>query len=95
MTWAVAPWKRSDGADRMRNHLFAEAILEREVSPGFVQIIERVKVEATNAYERPSYRLLHVLDGHARIANLHDTLKETKAGADRFVEVASRPKATS
>jgi capsule polysaccharide export protein KpsE/RkpR len=77
-------WKRSDGSDRLRNHLHAEAIYERKVGD-VTQIIERVRVSPTNAYERASYRLLEVIGDKATITALTDTLKEARAKADRHV----------
>lgn len=77
-------WKRGDLADRIRNHLFAEAIYERQVGDT-LQVIERVRLRGfeTNAYARSSYRLVEVRDGKARIVFLDDTLRDTRRRADR------------
>ena len=76
-------WKRGDLTDRIHNHVYAEAIYQRQVGDD-EQVIERVRLQPTNAYERSSYRLVEVRGGRARVVGAYyATLREARVAGDR------------
>jgi len=78
-----AAWNRGDLSDNIGNHLYAEAIFQRQ-SGDVLQIIERVRVSATNVYERSSYRRVEIRSGKVRqVGRIHDTLKAARFESDR------------
>jgi hypothetical protein len=91
---AIAPvtdiprWKRGDLADRLKNHMSAEAIFERQVGD-VTQIVERVVLADRPTQDcRPFYRLVEIKDGNARAIHTLElkvayTQREVRAAADR------------
>lgn len=76
-------WRRGDLADRLGNHMAAEAIYERDLGD-VLQVLERVVVrEMVTQDARPFYRLVEVRDGRPRIVlGARDTLREARAAAN-------------
>ena len=84
----VPKWKRGDLSDRVKNHMDAESIYERQVGD-VLQVVERVVFRDRPTQDmRPFYRLVEVKDGKARAirtAELRaaDTQREVRAAADK------------
>jgi len=84
----VPKWKRGDLSDRLRNHMSAEAIYERQVGD-VLQVVERVVLADRPTQDmRPFYRLVEIKNGHARAVHTAElraalTQREVRAAADR------------
>ncbi len=89
-------WKRGDLSDRLNDHMFAEAIYERQVGE-ILQVVERVVLRdaPTGGYMRPLYRLVEVKNGKARAVHTAElraawTQREVRAAADRRARALRR-----
>lgn len=84
----VPAWKRGDLSDRLQNHMFAEAVFERQVGD-VIQVVERLMLRDRPTQDcRPFYRLVEVKDGKARAIHtaelrIADTQREVRVAADR------------
>jgi hypothetical protein len=85
----VAPqWKRGDLTDRLKNHMFAEAVFERQVGD-VLQVVERVKLADRPTQDvRPLYRLVEVKGDNAKVINTSElraawTQREVREAADK------------
>lgn len=84
----VPPWKRGDLGDILGNHMYAEAVFERQVGDT-TQIVERTMLGDRPTQDcRPMYRLVEVKNGKARQVTARElrvaiTQREVRAAADR------------
>lgn len=85
---AVPKWKRGDLSDRLGNHMFAEAVFQRQVGD-VLQVVERTMLRDRPTQDvRPFYRLVEVRNGKARAVRAAEvraalTQREVRAAADK------------
>ena len=72
------PWKMAHHRERQDGHLYVVAARERQIGD-VVQVIEKVVLSTTSAYERPDYRLVEIRGGEARVLpGIEQTLKDAR-----------------
>lgn len=71
-------WRIGEPRERFQSHVVVTAVREREVG-GVTQVIERIMIQPTSAYERPSYRLLSVDGDRVSCLAVVETLREARA----------------
>lgn len=84
----IPKWKRGDLTDRLKNHMSAESIYERQIGDT-LQVVERVMLaDRLTQDARPMYRLVEVKNGKARAIHTLElkaawTMREVRSAADR------------
>lgn len=76
-------WRTGENRERFPSHVQVTAVRERQVGDT-TQVIERVMIQPTSAYERPSYRLLEVTGDSLKIIAAVETLREARRRFDRM-----------
>lgn len=74
---STSRWRMAEPRERFPSHVVVTAVREREID-GITQVIERVMIQPTSAYESASYRLLEVEGDEMTNLGVVDTLREAR-----------------
>lgn len=84
----IPKWRRGDLTDRLKNHMWAESVYERQIGD-VLQVVERTMLGDRPTQDvRPLYRLVEVKNGTARAIHTSGlraawTQREVRAAADK------------
>ena len=74
-------WHWGDHRERFPSHVQVTATRERQVGE-VTQVIEKIMINPTDAYEHPGYRGLEIRGDDVRILFVVDTLKTARGALD-------------